>query len=200
MDDKGGYPENDPAAVSAITRILSEELAGSETTAALLPPAHNELRRLAAIRAYPPNMDISFIEVPLGRVAIAGLALSHIEQGKYEPAEAFLDEEQALLNQRQRLTTPQTSPAIAQNLNAYARLYLARKKYIQAVAYLKRVLGIWGKVHGPYRRDMTGTLEITAEFYRATGRDKEAEALEKRAVNISVGTDTHSSPSPRKSE
>jgi RNA polymerase sigma factor (TIGR02999 family) len=50
VHEKDRAGETDPKTVSEITRILCDELAGPETTAALLPLVYGELRRLAAYR------------------------------------------------------------------------------------------------------------------------------------------------------
>ena len=115
-----------------------------------------------------------------------GLALTYIGQGQYELAEPLLKEAQVLLNRH--ITTPQTSPYLAQkmtsNLNAYAKLYLAQGRYAEAEPILKRALEIWENVPNPDHPDMTETLKNLTTLYRATDRTDEADVLEQRIARI----------------
>ncbi|MCL5669278.1 MAG: tetratricopeptide repeat protein, partial [Gammaproteobacteria bacterium] len=62
--------------------------------------------------------------------------------------------------------------------------YPTQGQYAQAEPLYKRSLAITEKALGPDHPDVATSLENMAGLYRKTGRDKAAEALEKRAVAI----------------
>jgi len=63
-------------------------------------------------------------------------------------------------------------------------LYNAQGRSSQAEPFFKRSLAIWEKALGPDHPNVATSLENMAALYRKSGREKEAEALEKRAAAI----------------
>jgi tetratricopeptide (TPR) repeat protein len=63
-------------------------------------------------------------------------------------------------------------------------LYHTQGQYAQAEPLYKRSLAINEKALGPEHPKVATILENIAALFRKTGREKEAEALEKRAAAI----------------
>jgi len=63
-------------------------------------------------------------------------------------------------------------------------LYHIQGEYEKAEPLHKRALAIREKAFGPDHPEVVPSLWNIANLYRKTGRDKEAEALEKRAEAI----------------
>jgi tetratricopeptide (TPR) repeat protein len=70
------------------------------------------------------------------------------------------------------------------NLNREVRELYRTGKYDRAVEVAKKALAVAEKNVGPDHPDVATSLENLAALYRKTGRDKGAEALAKRAVDI----------------
>ena len=77
-------------------------------------------------------------------------------------------------------------PDVAISLNNLAALYRAQHpgKYEQAEPLYQRALTISEKALGPEHPDVAKSLDNYADLLRKTGRNAEAESLEKRARAI----------------
>ena len=73
---------------------------------------------------------------------------------------------------------------MARGLSNLGGLYYAQGLYVQAEPLLKRSLAIKERALGPNHPDVAASLENMATLYRKTGRNKEAEAVEKRVAAI----------------
>jgi hypothetical protein len=73
---------------------------------------------------------------------------------------------------------------MATSINYLADLYFDYDKYDQAEPLYKRSLTIRENFFGPEHPEVATSLIGIAELYRKTGRDKEADELEKRASHI----------------
>ena len=80
-------------------------------------------------------------------------------------------------------------PAAAQDtewesLNKEVMSLYQQGQYDRAVVVAKKALAVAEKTNGPNHPDVATSLENLSALYKAMGRDKEAQALAKRAAEI----------------
>ncbi|AMP15312.1 tetratricopeptide repeat protein [Collimonas pratensis] len=113
-----------------------------------------------------------------GNLNNQAVALS--QQGQY-PAAIAAEKSALQLIQGSAAALPLDVAGIMSNL---AWLYSAQKQYALAEPFLKRVLTIKERILGQDHQDVASTLSQLALVYRQSGREENAEYVEKRAAAI----------------
>lgn len=133
---------------------------------------------LLLLLAFDANLPACAEEDNWGNLNSEAVALS--QQGQY-PAAIAVEKSALQAIQGSTAALPLDVAGIMSNL---AWLYSAQKQYVLAEPFLKRALAIRERILGQDHRDVASTLSQLALVYRQTGREENAEYVEKRAAAI----------------